>query len=226
MSKRTEKSLIIKGGADTIRYTLRAPTWLLGIGIIIGIFLVIFLSHQHFFIDVLLKKSIILGITSGSQVYQSPEPKHLRDFGLPTRIEIPKINLNAAVQSVGFTSDGAMDVPTNSVDVGWFAPGPRPGSKGSAVISGHLDSVDGAKGVFANLDTLSPGDVFTIEDDRGQRTSFVVRGSHSYNPGDDVPEVFNQSEGTHLNLITCDGVWNPNVKSYTKRLVVFGDLDQ
>ena len=42
-----------------------------------------------------------------------------------------------AVEDVGLTPGGAMDVPKGPSDVAWFDLGPRPGEVGSAVIAGH-----------------------------------------------------------------------------------------
>jgi len=145
--------------------------------------------------------------------------------GLPIRIKIPKIHVDAAVQYLGLTPEGAMDVPSNSIDVGWFKLGTRPGDLGSAVIAGHFDSQNGSPGVFAQLHKLKPEDELIVVDDKGASISYKVRESRTYNPKDDVPGVFNQSDGMHLNLITCDGIWDNGQKSYSKRLVVFADAE-
>lgn len=144
-------------------------------------------------------------------------------LGSPTRLTIPAININTIIQHVGVTPNGEMDVPSNATDVGWFKLGSRPGEKGSAVISGHLDSQNGEAGVFTNLHKLKKGDKLYIEDDKGTFTTFVVRESREYDPGY-AEEVFSLNDKAHLNLITCDGVWDGTKKSYSKRLVVFTDL--
>ncbi len=143
--------------------------------------------------------------------------------GFPMRLEIPSINVNAAVEYVGITPKGAMDVPINTVDVGLFKFGAYPGESGSAVIAGHYDSVTGAPGVFANLNKLKKGDNVYISYANGITLTFVVRESHTYVPGY-AEDVFNGKTGVHLNLITCDGMWDAGKKSYTKRLVVFTDI--
>lgn len=56
----------------------------------------------------------------------------------PVRLKIPKINIDAAIESVGLTPEGAMDVPKSHTNVAWFNLGPRPGEQGSAVINGHF----------------------------------------------------------------------------------------
>lgn len=143
---------------------------------------------------------------------------------LPVRLTIPEINVNAAIQYVGVTQAGAMEVPNNAVDVGWFKLGPRPGEKGSAVIAGHFDGKSGEAGVFINLYKLKKGDKLYIKNDKGISITFVVRESRTYDPGY-ADDVFSASGSAHLNLITCDGVWDGAKKSYSKRLVVFSDKE-
>ena len=58
-------------------------------------------------------------------------------LGIPTRLRIPKINVDTVVESVGLTLDDAMDVPKNYKHTAWYNGGPRPGQIGSAVINGH-----------------------------------------------------------------------------------------
>ena len=136
---------------------------------------------------------------------------------------IPVINVNAVIQYVGVTPKGAMAVPNNATDVGWFKLGPRPGEKGSAVIAGHFDGENGEAGVFTNLNKLKKGDKLYIKNDKGISITFVVRESRIYNPGY-ANDVFSGSSSAYLNLITCDGVWDGAKKSYSKRLVVFADI--
>lgn len=141
----------------------------------------------------------------------------------PARLIIPKLNIDANIEYVGLTSKGEMAVPDNTMDVGWFDLGPRPGEKGSAVIAGHFDGNFGEPAVFTNLYKLKTGDKLYIEDDKGQTLTFVVRGSRLFDPGY-ADDVFGLSDISHLNLVTCDGVWNSSTKSFSKRLVVFADL--
>jgi LPXTG-site transpeptidase (sortase) family protein len=141
---------------------------------------------------------------------------------LPIRLKIPSINVDASIQYVGLTSKGAMEVPNNIVDVGWFDMGPRPGENGSAVIAGHFNGENGENGVFANLYKLKKGDKLYVEDSNGATISFTVRETRTYDPGY-ADDVFSGSGSAHLNLITCDGVWDKNKNSYNKRLVVFTD---
>ncbi len=143
---------------------------------------------------------------------------------VPRRLQIPSINVDAFVEQVGFNSDGEMDVPAKTNDVGWYEPGPAPGERGSSVMTGHFNGENGRSGVFSNLDKLEKGDQIVTTDDAGRDITFIVRESRTYNPGY-AEEVFSASDnGIHLNLITCDGAWDEVKESYSKRLVIFADI--
>lgn len=47
-----------------------------------------------------------------------------------------------------------------------------------------------------------------------------------YALNDDVSDVFDLNDNSaRLNLVTCEGVWDKTEKSYSKRLVVFSDME-
>ena len=143
-------------------------------------------------------------------------------IGLPKRLKIPSIKVDAPVEYVGLTSDGAMDVPKDAVNVGWFNLGRRPGENGSAVIAGHFGTINNVPQVFNNLHKLRKDDKIYIEDDKGVNIIFVVREIQRYGKDDDSSGIFGSSDGkAHLNLITCAGVWNKAEKTFSERLVVF-----
>ncbi len=145
-------------------------------------------------------------------------------IGIPVRMKIPSIGVNANIQSVGLTADGSMGVPTVPRDTAWYNLGPKPGEVGSAVISGHVNWLYGAKGVFEKLKSLHAGDTITVQDEKGSVTTFKVRTTHAYGLMDDVTAVFRSTDGkSHINLVTCAGVWDKKAKMYDKRLVVFAD---
>lgn len=166
----------------------------------------------------------IVSPLSNKDAVALPEQTRL---GLPSRLTIPKINVDAAVEYVGVTAEGIMDIPKAPDDVGWFKFGPRPGEEGSAVIAGHFGWKDGIPAVFDNLHTLRKGDRLYVEDEKGTKTAFVVREIRAYDAKADASEVFGSSDGKiHLNLITCQGVWNKTKQSYSTRLVVFTDKEE
>ena len=141
----------------------------------------------------------------------------------PVRLVIPVINVSANIQSLGTNSKGEMEVPTNITEVGLFKYGVIPGQIGSAVIAGHFNGKNNQEGVFFNLDKLKVGDKLSVEDKTGKSITFVVQKKELYDSGY-ADNVFTQNDGAHLNLVTCDGLWDETKKSYPKRLVIFSDI--
>lgn len=148
------------------------------------------------------------------------------DLGLPTRLTIPAIGIDAVIEHVGVTPAGAMDAPKGPDTVAWYDLGPRPGEVGSAVIDGHSGWKDAIPAVFDNLYTLHAGDKIYVKNGQGVTTTFVVRKVRIYDSKADTSSIFRSSDGkVHLNLITCDGAWSAISKSYAKRVVVFADKE-
>ena len=80
--------------------------------------------------------------------------------------------------------------------------------------------------MFDEIDALKKGDKIYIEDEKGVLTTFIVRDTQLYDPQADAEGVFSSYDGkAHLNLVTCEGVWDAVSKSYSKRLVVFTDKE-
>ena len=140
---------------------------------------------------------------------------------LPVRLQIPKIKVNAAIQYVGLTSSGLMEVPNGIADVAWYKFGPRPGEFGNAVIAGHRGRPHLVPIVFDNLYKLHKGDLVYVRESDGRLISFVVRTIRIYSANASAPEVFGDTSGAHLNLITC--IWNKAKRAFSTRLVVFTD---
>lgn len=139
------------------------------------------------------------------------------------RLRIPKIGVNAFIENVGLSKDGAMDVPARWEDVGWYQFGPQPGKIGNAVVAGHLDS-DVAPAVFWSLGNLAPGDHVFVDWDTSGPLDFVVQSKQSYQSNvAPLNQIFGlgQNQSTNLNLITCGGSWNAKSAAYTNRLVVY-----
>lgn len=146
--------------------------------------------------------------------------------GLPVRLKVPAIGVDSAIEDALITPDGRMDVPSGTKNVAWFALGPNPGEVGSAVIGGHYGFYQGNKGptVFYKLDQLKVGEKIYIVDDKGGTLAFQVREIKLFDRNADATDVFTSSDGlAHLNLITCEGVWNKIDDNYPLRRVIFTD---
>ena len=145
-------------------------------------------------------------------------------IGTPVRFKIPTIKVDAEVEHVGLTPDGAMDVPKNYDNVAWYSPGPKPGEPGNATIAGHVDSKRG-EAVFWNLRKLKPGDEVYVVGSDGVERRFVVTLLEFYKRTDaPLQRIFGAADGRHLNLITCAGVFDRGRQEYDSVLVVYTDL--
>ena len=146
-------------------------------------------------------------------------------IGQPVRLKIATIGVDAPVERVGQSPDGAMDVPKDFNDTAWYQLGPRPGEPGNAVIDGHVDSVSG-KAVFWDLRKLVAGDQIVVVGEDGAERRFAVKAVETYRTAD-VPlnRVFGPSPGAHLNLITCDqtSAFDQSSHSYDSNLIVYSD---
>jgi LPXTG-site transpeptidase (sortase) family protein len=147
--------------------------------------------------------------------------------GLPARLKIPKIKVDTALESVGLMADGSVGIPKGPTNAAWFKLGSRPGEVGSAVITGHFGVWKGGlPTVFNNLYKLRPGDKLQVKDKKGLTITFVVRELRTYGENEEAPDVFSAiDDKAHLNLITCQGIWNKARKSYSERLVVFAERE-
>jgi hypothetical protein len=73
------------------------------------------------------------------------------------RIAIPAIGVSAPVVPLGLDRTGALEVPRDFAETGWWTGGARPGERGPAVVVGHVDSSSGPA-VFFRLGDLPRGD--------------------------------------------------------------------
>lgn len=160
--------------------------------------------------------------TTSSKTIQNPGPK---TPGIPVRVQIPKIGMNATVETVGLEADGTMSVPKSWWTVGWYSLGYKIGDSGSAVFSGHYDTSTGAPAVFYRVGSLSPGDIITVTNANGAVYKFRVYKKESY-PWNQMPlqTIFATSGRVQLNLITCSGTWDKTTRNYSHRTVVYSEV--
>lgn len=164
-------------------------------------------------------RTFIRRLDGGAPAPVSAQPH----IGQPVRLKIPAINVDAAVEEVGQTPDGAMDVPKDFNETAWYDLGARPGAPGNAVVDGHVDSTTG-KAVFWDLRKLVSGDQIVVVGDDGVERPFVVTATEAY-ARTSVPldRVFGPTTETHLNLITCDSstAFDRTHGEYAGSLVVY-----
>ncbi len=146
----------------------------------------------------------------------------------PVALDIPAIGITGPVDSVGLRPDGTLEVPAPGPrydHAAWYRGSPTPGRVGPSVILGHVDSAGGGPSVFYRLGNLRPGDRITVTlADRTARTFAVERSEQV--PKDAFPrlEVYGDTPGPELRLITCGGEFDDAARSYRDNTVVFARL--
>ncbi|WP_432060436.1 class F sortase [Streptomyces sp. S1] len=143
----------------------------------------------------------------------------------PTTVAVPAITIEAPVIDLGLDAKGQLAAPP--VDdprvVGWYAKGPTPGERGTAVVVGHRDTRTGPA-VFLNLGVLNPGNTVRIARADGKVAVFTVDRVKTY-AKDDFPdkEVYGATGRPELRLLTCGGAFDRKT-GYEANIVVFAHL--
>ncbi|MET9653402.1 MULTISPECIES: class F sortase [unclassified Streptomyces] len=141
---------------------------------------------------------------------------------LPSRLSIPRIELQAPIDPVGVDRDGQMQVPEDPERVGWYRFSPAPGTGGgSSVVVGHIDSRGRGLGVLLGLTRVRSGDRVLVERKDGTVTTYEIIARKTV-PKKVLAEsgVFDRSGPAVLTLITCAGPYLPNQGGYQNNLVV------
>lgn len=141
----------------------------------------------------------------------------------PRQLEIPAINVASVVEPVGVNQQGNMVAPSDWRDVSWYQPGFKPGERGNAVFSGHLDW-DDRQAVFWELDELTYGDIVRVSGDNRELIYMITDSrQYDYQVADTTP-IFGKSPTSQIKLITCDGEFIEGSDTYQKRLILIGKL--
>ncbi|MDE2188167.1 MAG: class F sortase [Patescibacteria group bacterium] len=144
----------------------------------------------------------------------------------PKRLVIPSIGVNASFENVGTTANGAIGTPDNFTSVAWYDHSSIPGTKGTAIIDGHVDNGLGLAGVFKHLDQVQVGDKVNITTNGGLKLNFTVTdiAKYDYN-STSTPSLTVRESGSYIMLVTCTGNWLPDQRTYDERLVITAKLD-
>ncbi|MEU6579055.1 class F sortase [Streptomyces sp. NPDC046805] len=144
----------------------------------------------------------------------------------PVRLRIAAIGVNAPMTRVGLDTAGALRTPPPGKPgiAGWYGDGTAPGSAGTAIATGHVDTPTGAPGVFYDLGALTEG--ATIEISRADRRTavFAVRAVELYDRKKfPSKKVYGSSGRPELRLITCGGGYTKRT-GYLSNVVVYATL--
>jgi len=140
---------------------------------------------------------------------------------VPYKISIPKLKVSATITGVGITKNGAMNVPGNIWQVGWYKTSAKPADNtGVVVLNGHVHGPT-QPGIFANLKNLKAGDTVTVTEGSGKTYNYKVVSSQTFKAGEANDSLMQSASPTKqgLNLVTCTGTIRDS--EYQDRLVVF-----
>ncbi|MCF7551490.1 class F sortase [Pseudonocardia sp. WMMC193] len=143
----------------------------------------------------------------------------------PVGLEVPTIGVRSGpLMRLGIDRAGALEVPPDATTVGWFTLGPTPGAPGPAVLAAHVD-YRGVPGAFTNLKAMSEGDRIRVPRADGSTAVFtayrVARYDKSAFPTEDV---YGDTAGSELRLITCGGEFDAATRNYRDNVVVYARL--
>ena len=149
----------------------------------------------------------------------TPEPA---PASTPIRVQIPALGVDSAIIPVGVDDNGQLEIPEDVQTVGWYRFGRAPGAtRGSAVLTGHVDDHLQGAGALADLGSLQPGDTLTVTDATGTSRTFSVLSREGWHKGE-VPldRLFDRGGDPRLVLITCGGSFNTSTLGYDDNIAV------
>lgn len=144
----------------------------------------------------------------------------------PVRVVVPALDADLPVDPVGVADDGQMEVPPDAARAGWYRHGPTVGAEeGTAVLAAHSGSHITALGPLRDLVDLEPGDLVEVTREDGTTVRYAVESARLVPKATiDLADHFRRDGEHRLVLITCDGVWQEDVQSYTDNTVVTATL--
>lgn len=144
----------------------------------------------------------------------APEPE-------PVAVTVDGTGIDLEVIPVGVEANGAMDLPDNHVQAGWYRFGPAPGaSAGAAVLAAHVDSQTEQLPI-ADLDDVAPGTGVSVTRSDGSILRYQTQEVRNI-PKSSLGEfnLFDRSGDHRLLLVTCGGKWLPDQADYEDNVVL------
>ena len=140
----------------------------------------------------------------------------------PRFLSIERISIkNARILPVQETADGAIQVPRNIFDVGWYTGSSLPGQSGTSILDGHNGGPT-MQGVFKSLNLLTKDDLIDIEMGDGTIYHYQVHDNITVSLSEANQKMktlqtspINGIES--ISLITCTGEWSDLQKTYLSR---------
>ncbi|MBD8045325.1 class F sortase [Arthrobacter sp. Sa2BUA2] len=139
----------------------------------------------------------------------------------PVRVQVEGTGIDLEVVPTGVEDNGAMTIPDNHYQAGWYRYGPRPGQpSGSAVLAAHVDSRTEALPI-AGLKDVPAGTKVTVTLEDGSAVVYQTEKVENIAKRSlDGHRLFDRTGSPLLKLVTCGGRWLDTEDDYEDNVVL------
>ena len=140
----------------------------------------------------------------------------------PVRIRLDRLGIDMRVTAEGLDARGAMALPANAAEAGWYRYSPGlAAQKGATVIAAHIDSRHDGIGPFSRLKNATAGDTITVYGSDGSAVAYTVTQLRQVGKIDaPMADVFDTSGAPRLSVVTCGGAFNSQTGHYLDNVIV------
>ncbi|WP_309057667.1 class F sortase [Streptomyces sp.] len=139
----------------------------------------------------------------------------------PVRVVVDGSPIDMPVVPVGVEDNGAMTIPDNHVELGWYRYGPSPGAdEGAAVVAGHVDTLTEVT-PMAQLEDVPVGAEVRVERADGSVQRYRTESvQHVHKKSLAEADLFRRTGEPVLHLVTCGGEWLEEIGDYEDNVVL------
>ncbi|MER1996424.1 MAG: class F sortase [Arthrobacter sp.] len=139
----------------------------------------------------------------------------------PVRVQVEGTGIDLEVVPVGVEDNGAMSIPDNHVQAGWYEYGPAPGTdEGSSVLAAHVDSKTEVLPI-AGLKDVAPGTRVIVTREDGSQVVYETQQVENIAKRSlDGHRLFDRTGEHLLKLVTCGGKWLDTEDDYEDNVVL------
>ena len=165
------------------------------------------------------------GSASGASPSEIPirqaTPEAVEVPAQPVRVQVEGTGIDLEVVPTGVEDNGAMTIPDNHYQAGWYRYGPHPGDPaGSAVLAAHVDSRTEALPI-AGLKDVPPGTKVTVTLEDGSAVVYQTEKVENMAKRSlDGHRLFDRAGAPLLKLVTCGGRWLDTEDDYEDNVVL------
>jgi sortase (surface protein transpeptidase) len=142
---------------------------------------------------------------------------------IPVAIRIPDADVDAEVERNKIVGGQMLD-PSGPWVVAWYEGTGLAGSRGNAVMSGHVDYWDVGPAVFRNVANLVQGSEVQVAGADGTIYTYSIEYIERVRVADltqeKINEIVNRTDYAALTLITCGGEFNYDAGEYYERDII------